>query len=81
MRDDELDDLLAGVSDDLDDVLAQAMPATDEFLRDFAQAGGGKTIHGGTQTMGRDHLRMARLLRRAGEEYFLRRGRKPPYCA
>lgn len=81
MDDSELDMLLAGAASDLDDVLAKAMPATDEFLKDFAQAGGGKAIHGETRTTRRDHLRMARLLRRAGEAYFERRGKKPPYAA
>lgn len=75
---DDLDALLAGVDKALDDVLTQAMPATDEFLRDFAQADG-KTIHG--EATRRSHLRMGRLLRRAGDQYFLSRGRKPPHAA
>lgn len=81
MDDSDLDRLLAGVDADLDDVLQRTQAETDAFLKDFAQTGDGKTIHGETRTTRRDHLRMARLLRRAGEAYFEHRGRKPPFCA
>lgn len=70
---------LGDVEAELDALLAEV--ANDQSLQELPGMEAGPPLKIDRAEMRRRHIREARLLQRAGLEFFAKKGQKPPRCA